>query len=192
MHLINTELEGVVVLEPVVHSDPRGYFVEIYQKEKFEELGLEYNFVQDNQSFSIHAGTVRGLHYQMVPKPMTKLVKVLRGAIYDVAVDLRIGSPTFGKYVGEVLSSENQKQLLIPKGFAHGLCTLTPNTIVTYKIDQFYDSSLDRALAWNDSEISVDWSIEKPYLSDKDKNAPSLRHAEINFYYKEEQNDTTL
>ena len=142
MRLLNTSIDDILIVEPIIHSDDRGYFVETYHKNKLEELGLKYNFIQDNQSLSVCAGTVRGLHYQLNPKPMTKLVKVLHGAIYDVAVDIRAGSPTFGKYVGAILTSQNQRQLLIPAGFAHGLCTLSPNTVVTYKIDQFYRQSV--------------------------------------------------
>lgn len=181
MKLIRTPLEGVVLIEPTIHSDIRGYFVETYHKLKLEEAGLNYDFVQDNQSFSVSPGTLRGLHYQLNPKPMTKLVKVLHGAIYDVAVDIRHGSPTFGKYVGAILTSDNQRQLLIPRGFAHGLCTLVPNTVVTYKIDQFYDASLDRALAWDDPKININWPVGDPIVSEKDARAPRLNEAEINF-----------
>ena len=192
LRIIETEIKGVVIVEPVVHYDKRGYFVETYQKQKLEKLGMKYNFVQDNQSFSSHAGTVRGLHYQSNPKSMTKLVKVLHGAIYDVAVDIRIGSPTFGKYVGTTLTGQNQRQLLIPKGFAHGLCTLTPDTVVSYKIDEFYDASLDCVVAWDDPDISIDWPISSPIISDKDKSAPRLKDTKINFFFKEGLNDTFI
>lgn len=181
MRLLNTSIDDILIVEPIIHSDDRGYFVETYHKNKLEELGLKYNFIQDNQSLSVCAGTVRGLHYQLNPKPMTKLVKVLHGAIYDVAVDIRAGSPTFGKYVGAILTSQNQRQLLIPAGFAHGLCTLSPNTVVTYKIDQFYDPSLDRACAWDDPDIGIDWSVTNPIVSPRDRSAPLLREAENNF-----------
>tara|TARA_A100001515_G_scaffold22304_2_gene16966 strand:+ start:7767 stop:8336 length:570 start_codon:yes stop_codon:yes gene_type:complete len=188
MKIINTSIDGVLIIKPTVHSDDRGYFVETYHKEKLKDLGLDYNFVQDNQSLSLHAGTVRGLHYQLNPKPMTKLVKVLHGAIYDVAVDIRVGSPTYGQYVGAILTSQNQRQLLIPAGFAHGLCTLAPNTVVTYKIDQFYDSSLDRAFAWDDPDIGIDWSVSNPIVSQKDRNAPPLRKAINNFKFQKRDN----
>tara|TARA_R110000851_G_scaffold20643_3_gene62311 strand:+ start:489 stop:1040 length:552 start_codon:yes stop_codon:yes gene_type:complete len=181
VRLLNTSIDDILIVEPIIHSDDRGYFVETYHKNKLEELGLKYNFIQDNQSLSVCAGTVRGLHYQLNPKPMTKLVKVLHGAIYDVAVDIRAGSPTFGKYVGAILTSQNQRQLLIPAGFAHGLCTLSPNTVVTYKIDQFYDPSLDRACAWDDPDIGIDWSVTNPIVSPRDRSAPLLREAENNF-----------
>ena len=181
MRLLNTSIDDILIVEPIIHSDDRGYFVETYHKNKLEELGLKYNFIQDNQSLSVCAGTVRGLHYQLNPKPMTKLVKVLHGAIYDVAGDIRAGSPTFGKYVGASLTSQNQRQLLIPEGFAHGLCTLSPNTVVTYKIDQFYDPSLDRACAWDDPDIGIDWSVTNPIVSPRDRSAPLLREAENNF-----------
>lgn len=185
MRLLNTSLDSVLIIEPVIHSDDRGYFVETYHKNKLEGLGLKYDFVQDNQSLSVRTGTVRGFHYQLNPKPMTKLVKVLHGAVYDVAVDIRVGSPTFGKYVGVTLTSQNQRQLLIPAGFAHGLCTLAPDTVVTYKIDQFYDPSLDRAFAWNDPAININWSVTNPIVSQKDRDAPLLREAEINFKFEE-------
>ena len=136
MKLIETILDGVKVIEPAVFGDHRGWFMETYSYSKFKEAGIELNFVQDNQSFSATKGTLRGLHYQLNPKAQTKLVRCTRGAIFDVAVDIRKGSPTFGKWFGIELTAENKKQLLIPKGFAHGFMTLTEDVEVQYKVDE--------------------------------------------------------
>lgn len=181
MRLIPTKLDGVVVIEPAVFGDNRGYFMESYTKSKFEQAGIRIDFVQDNHSLSVQAGVIRGLHYQLHPKAQTKLVRVLTGAVYDVVVDIRKGSPTFGEWVGIILSEENKRQLLVPKGFAHGICTLVPNTQLLYKVDEFYSSEHDRGILWNDPEIGIDWPVTQPVLSDKDKNQPLLKDAEINF-----------
>ncbi len=181
MKLIPTKLNGVVVIEPDVHSDNRGYFMESYNRSKLEQLGLMFDFVQDNQSLSIQSSVIRGLHYQIHPKAQTKLVRVLTGAIYDVAVDIREGSPTFGQWFGVILSEENKRQLLVPRGFAHGLCTLVPYTQVLYKVDEFYSAEHDRGIAWNDPELAIDWPVSSAILSDKDNNQPLFKHAEMNF-----------
>lgn len=181
MKLIKTKLDGVVILEPRVFADHRGYFMESYNQEVFHRLGLDYHFVQDNQSLSKETGVIRGLHFQLNPKAQTKVVRVLAGAIYDVAVDIRKSSPTFGQWVGVILSEENKRQLVIPKGFAHGFCTLVPNTIVAYKVDEYYSPENDRGILWNDPELNIDWPTSNPILSDKDKNHPVLKEAEINF-----------
>lgn len=181
MNLLPTKLEGVVILEPKVFGDHRGYFMETYNQDVFHKLGLDFNFIQDNQSLSKETGVIRGLHYQLNPKAQTKVVRVLSGAIYDVAVDIRKGSPTFGQWVGVILSEENKRQLVIPKGFAHGFCTLVPNTIVAYKVDEYYSPENDRGILWNDPDIGIDWPTSAPILSDKDHKHPGLKEAEINF-----------
>ncbi|GIP31272.1 dTDP-4-dehydrorhamnose 3,5-epimerase [Paenibacillus sp. J2TS4] len=181
MNLIPTKLEGVVIIEPDVYGDHRGFFMESYNQSKFAQLGLHFDFVQDNQSLSVQPGVIRGLHYQMHPKAQTKLVRVLTGAIYDVVVDIRKGSPTFGQWVGVILSEDNKRQLVVPKGFAHGICTLVSHTQVMYKVDQFYSAEHDRGIVWNDPELGVEWPVSSPILSEKDKNQPSLKQAENNF-----------
>jgi dTDP-4-dehydrorhamnose 3,5-epimerase len=140
--------------------------------------------VQDNHSLSVEAGVLRGLHYQLNPKAQTKLVRVTAGAVYDVVVDIRRGSPTYGKWQGFILSASNKRQLLVPKGFAHGYCTLVPNTEVQYKVDEFYSREYDRGIAWNDPALDIDWPISSPILSEKDGKHPTLAEAENNFTYE--------
>jgi len=183
---IETPLEGVYILEPTVFEDHRGFFMESYNKRDFEEIGLYFDFVQDNHSLSVQAGVLRGLHFQLEPKAQTKVVRVLKGVIYDVVVDLRKGSPTFGKWIGVILSEYNKRQIVVPKGFAHGVLTLVPNTEILYKVDEYYSPEHDRAIRWNDPDLNIDWPIKEPILSEKDKNAPFLKDIinEINFYYK--------
>lgn len=165
-----TELNGVLILEPKRFGDPRGWFTEAYNAARMKEAGIDLNFVQDNQSFSVDAGTIRGLHFQAPPRAQDKLVRVLAGAIYDVAVDLRNGSPTFGKHVGVELTADNGRQLLVPKGFAHGFVTRVPNTMVFYKVTAPYAPECDMGLAFDDPILGIDWGIaaEKALLSDKD------------------------
>jgi len=182
MRLIPTKLDGVVIIEPDVFVDHRGFFMESYSEKKFSELGLHFQFVQDNHSLSAHPGVVRGLHYQNEPMAQTKLVRVLSGAIFDVAVDIRPGSPTFGQWVGVILSADNKRQLVVPRGFAHGICTLVPDTQIMYKVDQFYSAEHDRGILWNDPDIGIEWPVSNPILSDKDSNLPLLKHADIHFY----------
>lgn len=181
MKLIETNLDGVLIIEPDVFGDHRGFFMESYNEKKFKELGLDFQFVQDNHSLSVQAHTIRGLHYQMLPKAQTKLVRVARGAIYDVVVDIRRDSETFGQWVSVILSEENKRQLLVPKGFAHGFCTLVNNTEVLYKVDEYYSPQHDRGILWDDPEIGIDWPTSSPILSEKDQRHPCLREAEINF-----------
>ncbi|CRH97454.1 sugar biosynthesis protein [Streptococcus pneumoniae] len=151
-----------------------------------KEAGIDLQFVQDNQSFSATKGTLRGLHYQLNPKAQTKLVRCTRGSIFDVAVDIRKGSPTYGQWFGIELSAENKKQLLIPKGFAHGFMTLTDDVEVQYKVDELYAPECDRGIIWNDAEVGIEWPMEiQPVLSEKDEKAPSLKEAEKNFVYGE-------
>ncbi len=178
MKVLETKLDGVYLFEPRVFRDGRGFFMESYNEREMKELGFSFRFVQDNHSLSVVAGTIRGLHYQEDPMAQTKLVRVIRGAIYDVAVDLRKDSPTFGKWVGVILSAENYRQILIPKGFAHGFCTLVGNTEVLYKVDQFYSPEHDKGIRWNDPEIGIDWPVSEPILSEKDMKHPFLREVE--------------
>ncbi|SFT13375.1 dTDP-4-dehydrorhamnose 3,5-epimerase [Paenibacillus sp. BC26] len=181
MTIIPTKLEGLYVVEPEVHGDSRGYFMESYSHARFAEHGMNMQFVQDNHSLSVQSGVLRGLHYQLNPKAQTKLVRVIAGAIYDVAVDIRNGSPTFGQWVGVILSESNKRQLLIPRGFAHGFCTLVPHTQVLYKVDEYYSPDQDRGILWCDPALGIDWPASKPILSDKDQKHPLLLDAEIHF-----------
>jgi dTDP-4-dehydrorhamnose 3,5-epimerase len=155
-------------------SDVRGYFCETYQRTKFVAQGLDYDFLQDNQSSSDRRGTVRGLHFQRPPFAQTKLVRVLRGSIFDVSVDLRRSSPSFGRHVAVELHSEDDEQLLVPAGFAHGFCTLEPNTVVFYKVDQPYSAPHDSGINWADSKLAIEWpvSLAEAVLSDKDSGLP--------------------
>jgi dTDP-4-dehydrorhamnose 3,5-epimerase len=184
--VVDTSLPGVKIIEPKVFGDYRGWFMETYSKEVFNKTGINILFVQDNQSFSAAKGTLRGLHYQLNPKAQTKLVRCTKGAIFDVAVDIRKSSPSFGKWFGIELSADNKKQLLVPKGFAHGFMTLTDDVEVQYKVDELYAPECDRGIIWNDSEIGIEWPIDiKPVLSAKDEKAPSLKYTENNFTFGE-------
>lgn len=182
MKLINTELPGVIIIEPTVHGDHRGWFMETYSDSRLRELGLDVAFVQDNHSFSESKGTLRGLHYQLNPKAQSKLVRCTRGAIFDVAVDIRKGSQTFGQWFGIELTEENKQQLFIPQGFAHGFMTLTDDVEVQYKVDETYSQAHDRGIRWNDPTIRIQWpNSTQPILSEKDEKAPLLEEAEVNF-----------
>jgi len=183
MELIKTNLDGVYIIEPKVFGDHRGWFMETYSKHKFEQLGLNIVFVQDNHSFSAQKGTLRGLHFQLNPKAQTKLVRCTKGKILDVAVDIRKGSQTYKKWVAVELTEENKKQLFIPKGFAHGFLSLTDNVEVQYKVDEYYAPEYDRSIRFDDPEIGVDWGICNPILSEKDAKAPLLKDSDNNFYY---------
>jgi dTDP-4-dehydrorhamnose 3,5-epimerase len=183
MELIKTEIEDLYIIEPEVFKDNRGWFMESYSAQKFKENGIDIEFIQDNHSLSKEKGVLRGLHFQLDPKSQTKLVRCTRGKIYDVAVDLREGSPTYKKWFGVELSAENKKQFLIPKGFAHGFLTLTENTEVQYKVDEYYAPEYDRSIRFDDPEINVEWGIEDPILSEKDKNAPLFKNSDCNFKY---------
>ncbi|TXK76906.1 dTDP-4-dehydrorhamnose 3,5-epimerase [Paenibacillus sp. N3.4] len=181
MNIITTKLEGLYIVEPDVHGDNRGFFMESYSSAEFAELGIDHLFVQDNHSLSVETGVLRGLHYQLNPKAQTKLVRVASGAIYDVAVDIRKDSATFGQWVGVILSEANKRQLLVPQGFAHGFCTIVSHTQVLYKVDEYYSPEHDRGILWNDPALAIDWPTSKPILSDKDQKHPLLKDAEINF-----------
>ncbi|AUO06978.1 dTDP-4-dehydrorhamnose 3,5-epimerase [Paenibacillus jamilae] len=181
MKVIPLRLAGASVIEPIVHGDQRGFFMESYNQQVMQDEGITHTFIQDNQSLSADAGVIRGLHYQLNPKAQTKLIRVLTGAIYDVILDIRISSPTFGQWMSVILSEYNHRQLLVPKGFAHGFCTLVPNTQVLYKVDEYYSPLHDRGILWNDPTLSIDWPTSKAILSEKDKQQPLLKDAEINF-----------
>jgi len=173
--LIPTELKDLWIVEPISFQDHRGFFLESYNKRRFEEQGIHIEFIQDNHSLSVSTGTLRGLHYQLPPRAQTKLVRVLAGSIFDVAVDLRPDSSTLGQWVGVTLSAENKQQLLIPKGFAHGFYTLEPNTQVAYKVDDYYSIEHDRGIRWNDPDIGISWPSNSPILSAKDETSPYWR-----------------
>ncbi len=183
MIIEKTEIDGVYLVEPKVFGDNRGWFCETYSKKAFEELGIKADFVQDNRSFSAKKGTLRGLHCQTDPKSQAKLVSCTKGEIIDVAVDIREGSPTYMKHVAVRLSEENKKMLFIPKGCLHGFVTLSENVELSYKVDEFYSPENDRSIRWNDPEIGVDWGIDNPVLSEKDKNAPLLKESDVKFKY---------
>lgn len=176
MNIIKTELEGVLIIEPRVFGDSRGYFFESFSQRDFrKETGLDIHFVQDNESKS-HRGVLRGLHFQKAPYAQSKLLRVVRGSVQDVAVDLRHDSPTYGKYVTVILSGENKRQFFIPAGFAHGFLVLEDDTIFQYKCDNFYQPSSEGSVRWNDPTIGIKWMLEdgEYELSDKDKIAPLL------------------
>ena len=181
-----TPLEGVLIVKPKVFEDSRGFFMEFYKQSDFRRAGIEVDFVQDNHSRSVK-NVLRGLHYQLNPKAQGKLVRCLRGRIYDVAVDIRRGSPTFGKWYGLELSEDNKLMLWIPPGFAHGFLVLSDEAEVLYKVScSEYSPEHERSILWSDPDIGIDWPIEgDPILSDKDRTAPLLRDAEINFFWEE-------
>lgn len=183
MNLNRTAIDGVFEVEPRVFGDNRGWFYETYSKKVFEELGITADFVQDNRSFSARKGTLRGLHCQTDPKSQAKLVTCIRGSILDVAVDIRKGSPTYMKWVAVELNEENKKMLFIPKGCLHGFVTLTENVEISYKVDDFYSPENDRSICWCDPEIGVEWGVESPVLSEKDKNAPLLKDSDVEFIF---------
>lgn len=182
MNVISTDLPGLFILEPKVFNDSRGYFFESFNKKVFEQHKLEYTFVQDNESLSAY-GTIRGLHYQLAPYAQSKLVRVISGKIYDVAVDIRKDSPTFGRWQGVELTSENKKQLLIPQGFAHGFSVLSEEAIVLYKCDSFYAPDSERGINFRDPRLNINWKIpdDQAIVSAKDKVLPDFQHAEMNF-----------
>ena len=175
MQVTKTVLEGVLILEPKVFGDARGWFMETWSARKFEAAGLNFNFVQDNQSYSAQRGTLRGLHYQTAPFAQAKLVRCTRGKLLDVAVDIREGSETFAKWIAVELTAENKKQLLIPRGFAHGFLTLTDDVEIQYKADNFYAPACDGNIIWNDADIALELPFAPTILADKDAKAPTLK-----------------
>ncbi|API87370.1 dTDP-4-dehydrorhamnose 3,5-epimerase [Francisella uliginis] len=185
MNFTRTAIADIIICEPTVHGDDRGYFVETFREDKlFDFLGYKINFCQDNESKSSY-GVIRGLHYQLAPHAQTKLVRVIQGRVLDVAVDIRKGSPTFGKHVAVELSAENKKQLLVPRGFAHGFVVLEDDTIFAYKVDSYYSPECDRGIAFDDSDIAIDWQVPNSdlRLSTKDKAQPKLSQTKDLFEY---------
>ena len=186
MKRIDTKLPGVCILEPMVHGDSRGYFMETYSTRAFDEVGIDAVFVQDNQSYSSQKGILRGIHFQNAPMAQAKLVRVTKGAVLDVAVDLRKGSPTYKQWVTVELSAENKRMFFIPRGFGHGFVTLTDDVEFCYKVDNLYSKECDRGIRYNDPTIGVDWGEVNPaLLSQKDTTSPLLDDSDCNFVYGE-------
>lgn len=183
MRLIKTDLDGVSILKPIVHEDNRGFFFESFNKKIFESVGLDFEFIQDNHSFSMKSGTLRGLHYQSKPFETTKMLRVTRGSILEVVVDIRSGSPNYGKWISLQISDENKIQIIVPCGFAHGFCTLEDNTEVLYKVDQHYSPEHDMGIRWDDPELAIDWPTSRPILSERDRKLPLLREQDNNFTF---------
>lgn len=187
MNFIKTDVLDVFIVEPKVFGDHRGWFMETWSKRVFEAAGLHYDFVQDNQSYSARKGTLRGIHFQKGAAAQAKLVRCVRGAVLDVAVDLRIGSPTYKKWAAVELSAENKRQLLIPRGFGHGFATLTDDVEFVYKADNFYAPETEGSILWNDPELNIDWhGVENPVIAAKDAAAPLLKDVAgtLGFYYE--------
>ena len=186
MEVIKTEIEGVVIIEPRIFRDERGYFYESFSQREFEEKVCRTIFVQDNQSKSSY-GVVRGLHFQKPPYYQSKLVRCIKGAVLDVAVDVRKGSPTFGKYVAVELTEDNHRQFFVPRGFAHGFAVLSEEAVFQYKCDNFYNKESEGAVAWNDPELNIDWRVpaENVILSEKDKLNKNIADADFLFDYNE-------
>ncbi len=191
MQIERFDIDGLVLLTPRRFGDERGWFAETWNARGMAEAGLDFPFCQDNHSFSRDAGTLRGLHYQAPPAAQTKLVRCSRGRVFDVAVDIRAGSPSWGAWRGVVLSAENGSELLVPRGFLHAFLTLEPESEVQYKVDAYYARECDGAIAWNDPEIGIDWPLAEagvaaPIVSDKDAAAPRLAEAGSPFRYQPE------
>jgi len=185
MHIERLQIPEVLIIRPKKFGDHRGFFSETFRKDILAEFGFDAEFVQDNHALSAKPGTVRGLHFQTEPFAQHKLVRVVRGAILDVAVDIRVGSPTYGKHVSAVISAEGWNQILVPVGFAHGLCTLEPDTEVLYKVSNYYAPECDKGLLWNDPALGIDWPVtpEEAILSDKDRQQPTLAELPACFRY---------
>lgn len=183
MQVIATEIAEVKEIRPVRHGDARGFFSEIFRDDVLRQHGIDVPFVQENHSLSVDRGVIRGLHFQIPPAAQAKLVRVGAGSILDVAVDIRSGSPTYGRYVAVVLSAADGNQLFVPEGFAHGFCTLEPNTEVIYKVNRYYSPEHDRGLLWNDPTLGIDWPVDEgeAVLSEKDRRQPLL--AELPRYF---------
>lgn len=184
MEIIKTTIDGVVIIEPCIYSDSRGYFFESFNQKEFEEKVCKTTFVQDNESKSSY-GVIRGLHFQRPPFAQSKLVRVVKGTVLDVAVDIRKGSPTFGQHVAVELTEENHRQFFIPKGFAHGFSVLSEEVIFQYKCDNFYSPQCEGAIAWDDPDLGIDWKItvDNIILSEKDKQHNRLKDTDVLFYY---------
>jgi dTDP-4-dehydrorhamnose 3,5-epimerase len=173
MKIKETGLDGVLIIEPDVFKDQRGYFVETYQRQRYADAGIDVDFVQDNLSFS-KKGTLRGLHYQH-PHDQAKLVQVIRGEVYDVVVDVRRDSPTFGKWIGQYLSDENKLQIFVPEGFAHGFCVLSDTALFHYKCSDFYAPACEGGILWSDPDLAIDWLVDSPIVSEKDAQFSCLK-----------------
>lgn len=186
MEVIKTEIDGVVIMEPRIFKDERGYFYESFSQREFEEKVCKTTFVQDNQSKSSY-GVLRGLHFQKPPYCQSKLVRCIKGAVLDVAVDIRKGSPTFGKYVAVELTEDNHRQFFVPRGFAHGFAVLSEEAVFQYKCDNFYNKESEGAVAWNDPELAIDWRIpaDKVLLSEKDRLNKNIADADFLFDFNE-------
>ena len=182
MEIIKTPITDLVIIKPRVFEDARGFFFESYSELKYNEVGINIKFCQDNQSKSSY-GVIRGLHYQLYPHSQSKLVSVIKGAVWDVAVDLRASSPTFGQWYGVELTEENHLQFLVPQGFAHGFSVLSETAIFSYKCDDFYNPTLERGIIYNDPALNIDWKIpaDKAVISEKDTKHPLFINAEKNF-----------
>lgn len=184
MHITETGLPGLLLLTPKVHKDHRGFFLETYREDTFADRGITFPVVQDNHARSEEVGVLRGLHFQLPPATQSKLVWVTRGAVYDVAVDLRKGSPTFGHWFGCTLTADNFQRLFVPRGFAHGYMTLEPGTEFQYKVDAYYAPQHDRGIAWDDPDLGITWPDIAPVLSDRDRTHPRLADFDSPFTYQ--------
>lgn len=184
MKVTETKLKDVFIIEPQVFGDARGWFMESWSEKKLADAGINNQWVQDNHSYSAQKGVLRGLHYQLNPACQAKIVRCTRGEVFDVAVDIRKGSPQYGQWVGVKLTAENKKQLYIPRGFAHGFITLTDDVEVQYKADNYYSPDCDGNIRWDDPDIGVEWPMQPTVLSDKDAKAPLLKErTNLNFVY---------
>ncbi len=183
MNFLKTEFPGLLILEPKVFKDSRGFFLETYSRRIFDVNGLAYDFVQDNHARSNQKGVIRGLHFQRPPAAQTKLVRVTKGSVYDVVVDMRVGSPTYGKWFGTVLSAANFKELLVPRGFAHAYQCLEDATEFQYKVDAFYAPECDCGLRWDDPDLAIDWPIRDAILADRDRAWPALAEIDSPFAF---------
>lgn len=183
MDIVKPDIEGLLVFQPRVFGDDRGYFFESFSKKNYADIGLDFEFVQDNISMS-RKGAVRGLHYQVGDKAQGKLCMLISGAVIDVAVDLRFGSPTFGKHYSEILSDENHNQIWIPPGFAHGFSVLSDVAIFLYKCTEFYSKDHERAIIYNDPDLNIDWKVKSPIVSEKDMQAGLFKDIEKDFVFK--------
>ncbi len=184
MKITELDIAGVKLIEPDYFEDYRGYYTESYSARTLAKFGIDTKFVQDNHSYTIKKGTIRGIHFQNNPHPQIKLVRCVRGRVLDVVVDLRHDSPTFKQWSALELTAENRRQIWIPSGFGHGFLTLEDHCEIQYKVSDFYDPTLDRAIAWNDPDINVDWGIDNPIVSEKDIKAPTLRESDVNLDMK--------
>lgn len=185
MRVSKTALTGVLLIEPELHQDARGSFMELYSRKAFQAIGIDTDFVQDNESVTLRKGTIRGLHYQNNPKAQAKLVRCARGKVLDVVVDLRRGSPTYLEHFTVELSEDNRRMLFIPRGFAHGFLSLTDDVVFNYKVDNDYAPEQARSIRFDDPQLGIDWGIKNPILSQADLNAPGISEVDYSFSYEE-------